>query len=114
MVPHPANALGSSIMSSGVELYLSVVDFLPLKVPEALKPHAQKSAGNVHFLVFILLPLSHGELGPVYNMKPWHEICAKWDHVPNLQEQRRKQAIKLEGARQGFRAELMKIRAIVY
>lgn len=35
MVPHPANALGSSIMSSGVELYLSVVDFLPLKVPEA-------------------------------------------------------------------------------
>lgn len=34
MIPNPANALGSSITSSGVELYLSVVDFLPLKVPQ--------------------------------------------------------------------------------
>lgn len=70
MAPNPVSALGSSITSSGVELYLSVVDFLPLKVPKLVKPDAQKSAGKVHFLIFILLPLFHGELGTVYNMKP--------------------------------------------
>lgn len=58
MVPHPAKALGSSITSSGVELYLSVVDLLPLKVPEACEASFPKICWerllfNIHIITLI-------------------------------------------------------------